>query len=87
MVDKIPTLEEALSMIKNAKTDKEKIKAKEESDRNRRRSTFFCVGYSKILGQTNPPHHQRVEERFWVGLVESVNVIPQIHQLEGNLPR
>ena len=67
VVDKIPTLEEALSMIKNAKTDKEKIKAKEESDRNRRRSTFFCVGYSEIWDK--PIHHtiRELKKDFGLG--------------------
>ena len=59
VVEKIPTLEEALLMINAAKTDKDKIKAKEESDRNRRRSTFFCVGYSEIWDK---PIHQTIKE-------------------------
>jgi hypothetical protein len=46
--EKISTLEEELLKLKTIKTDKDKIKAKEESDRNRRRSTFFCIGYSEI---------------------------------------
>ena len=59
VTEKILTLEEELLKVKTTKTDKDKVKAKEESDRNRRRSTFFCVGYSEIWDK---PIHQTIKE-------------------------
>jgi hypothetical protein len=78
VTEKIPTLEEELPRIKTTKTDKDKVKAKEESDRNRRRATFFVLVIQKY-GTNQSIATSKVAERFWFNLVESVNVIAQIH--------
>ena len=43
---KIPTLKEEVLNYKTSKSNKDRIKAKKEDEKKRRRATFFCIGFS-----------------------------------------
>jgi GIY-YIG catalytic domain len=56
LLDKIPTLQEAHNEVK---LTEDMIKKKTDKERNRRRSTFFCIGYSRAWTK---PIHQIIKE-------------------------